>query len=46
MSNEASDTYLRSLLDFNVAARQAWKALHDAETIERSAGEEIGRAQV
>ena len=36
---EASETYLRALLDFNVASRQAWKALHDAETIEKSAGE-------
>lgn len=37
--NEASETYLRALLDFNVASRQAWKALHDAETIEKTAGE-------
>lgn len=39
MSNEASDAYLRALLDFNVAARQAWKALHDAETMERTTGD-------
>lgn len=35
----ASDAYLRSLVDFNVAARHAWKALHDAENIEQSAGQ-------
>lgn len=38
-TDEASDAYLRALVDFNVAARQAWKALHDAETMERSTGE-------
>lgn len=36
----AERAYLGALLDFNGASRQAWKALHDAETIERSAGQE------
>lgn len=36
---EASETYMRALLDFNVSARHAWKALHDAETIEKTAGD-------
>lgn len=38
-SDGTDDGYVRALLDFNLSARQAWKALHDAETIERTAGE-------
>lgn len=34
---EANEAYLRSLLAFNASSRQAWKALHDAETIETTA---------
>ncbi|HEX6447735.1 MAG TPA: hypothetical protein VF053_21740 [Streptosporangiales bacterium] len=36
----AERAYLAAIFDFNAASRQAWKALHDAETIERSAGQE------